>query len=212
MRASVIVPTWNGAKKLPDTMEALCNQGFHDFETIIVVDGSTDSTLELLSGYQDRLRNLKVHVQDNKGRAGSRNTGAHLASADLLIFIDDDIEVAPDNIQRHMQFHQDKKGDVLVGKAVLDERRIEGDSFLLYRFAQETDWNKKHVEGLNKITFQDYVFSTQNMSLSKSVFFSAGSFDERLSDSEDFDLSIRLLSKGLQMYYDTTLMVLHHDY
>jgi glycosyltransferase involved in cell wall biosynthesis len=212
VKASVIIPTWNGAKKLPDTMEALCNQSFHDFETIIVVDGSTDTTADVLRGYQTRLRSLKVHIQDNKGRAGARNAGARLASADLLIFIDDDIEVGPDNIQRHLLFHQEKKGDLLVGKAILDKRRIKEDPFLLYRFAQEMLWNNKHAEGLNRITFQDYVFSTQNMSLSRSDFVSAGGFDERLSDSEDFDLSIRLLSKGLRMYYDTTLEVLHHDY
>jgi glycosyltransferase involved in cell wall biosynthesis len=212
MTASVIIPSYNGCKKLPTTLEALARQTVKDFESIVVVDGSTDETTMLLEGFKTKMGGLKVITQKNKGRSGARNAGAAHAQSELFIFIDDDIEVMQDNVERHVDFHKRGIGDVLIGKPVLDARKIFGDAFQEYKARREQDWNAKFKPGLNSVTFENYVFTTQNVSISKPDFITAGGFDERLTDSEDFDLSVKLLKNGRRLFYDTTLEVLHHDY
>ena len=193
-------------------MEALCNQSFHDFETIVVVDGSNDNTLELLAGYHERLRNLKVHVQVNKGRAGARNAGAHLASADLLIFIDDDIEVQSGNIARHVEFQSTNAGEILVGNPILNAEKIRGDKFLLYRQQVERSWTVGFNARLNEVTFNSFYFTTQNVSIPRLLFLECGLFDERLKDSEDFDFCVRALLKGANVFFEPGLTVFHNDF
>jgi glycosyltransferase involved in cell wall biosynthesis len=132
MTASVIVPSYNGAAKLPVTLEALCHQSMDDFETIVVLDGSTDNSLQIVEQFEGRLPRLKILNQPNRGRSGARNSGVEAAQGPLLIFIDDDIEVMPDNVARHVEFHEKKVGDALVAKPMMDRRRLKGDSFQVY--------------------------------------------------------------------------------
>ncbi|NJL14020.1 MAG: glycosyltransferase family 2 protein [Microscillaceae bacterium] len=83
---SILIPTYNGAHKLVNLLEALTLQTDTDFETIILVDGSTDNTLELLQQNTWSLSALKVIPQANGGRALSRNRAAQAAEGNLLLF------------------------------------------------------------------------------------------------------------------------------
>src|SRR6266571_4199886 len=84
---SIIIPTYNRASLLPHTLNSVWGQSFSDFEVIVVDDGSTDATHQLLSGYQGRLR---VFPQNNRGPGAARNLGASRASGDYLAFLDSD--------------------------------------------------------------------------------------------------------------------------
>src|SRR6185369_7237614 len=97
MKASVIIPTYNGAKKIAVTLDALCKQTAEDFETIVVIDGSTDNTLEVAQQFSSKLQELRIIQRPNGGRAVARNTGAAEAKTGVLIFFDDDVEV-PENV------------------------------------------------------------------------------------------------------------------
>ena len=99
---SVVVPVYNGGLKLQDCIRSLLESEFDGkFEVIVVDDGSTDESIE-------HIRDLPVTIlrQENKGAAGARNAGARTARSDNLVFVDSDVVVQVDTLQKiyeHLQ-------------------------------------------------------------------------------------------------------------
>src|SRR5690606_12336104 len=87
-RFSVIVPAYNRAALLPRCLDSLRGQTFDDFEVIVVDDGSTDATPELVAEYVRREGRIRSLRQDNAGAATARNRGAETARGDYLLFLD----------------------------------------------------------------------------------------------------------------------------
>lgn len=87
MRFSVIIPTFNRSDLLIETINSILNQSFKDFELIVVNDGSTDKTKEVLDGYGN---NIRVIHKENSGSEKSKNAGAEIAEGEYLCFFDSD--------------------------------------------------------------------------------------------------------------------------
>ena len=87
VRVSVIIPTYNYARFLPRAIESVLNQTCQDFEIIVVDDGSTDNTKEVLMPFMDRIRYI---YQDNKGISGARNRGIRESKGTYIAFLDSD--------------------------------------------------------------------------------------------------------------------------
>src|SRR5688572_12313735 len=87
MLFSVVIPTFNRAHLLADTLESVFNQTFTDYEVIVVDDGSTDSTQQYLGSLDARIIFL---TQSNHGPGAARNLGARHAQAEYLVFLDSD--------------------------------------------------------------------------------------------------------------------------
>jgi glycosyltransferase involved in cell wall biosynthesis len=87
VKVSVIIPVYNGSKYLATTLESVLAQTYPLHEIIVIDDGSTDSSPEILRSYGDRLRVIRQH---NQGVAVARNTGLTHASGELITFIDQD--------------------------------------------------------------------------------------------------------------------------
>jgi len=86
-KVSVIIPTYNCAKYLPQAIESILNQTYKDYEIIIVDDGSTDNTKEIISVYQSK---IKYIYQDNAGVSKARNTGIQNSTGMYIAFLDAD--------------------------------------------------------------------------------------------------------------------------
>ncbi|WP_337866667.1 glycosyltransferase family 2 protein [Ignavibacterium sp.] len=87
MKFSVIIPTYNRSDLLIETINSVLNQSFKDYEIIVVNDGSTDNTKEVLSNYGDK---IKVIHKENSGAEISRNAGAEIAKGEYFCFFDSD--------------------------------------------------------------------------------------------------------------------------
>ncbi|SRR5260221_7724190 len=210
--ASIIIPTFNGANKLTTTLNSLQKQSEGNFEIIVVVDGSTDNTLEVLSSFGTKAQNFKIVIEQNGGRAYARNRGAEKATGEILIFIDDDIEIMNDNIQNHINFHKSHVDATLVGATRLNQVQVAADHFQLYRERSEQKLGQRFNEKITRVSFDNYIFTTSNMSVARTLFVEMGMFDERLRDSEDLDLSVRLLLSGKAIYFDPGLICFHNDF
>lgn len=92
-RFAVVIPTYNRADVVGRCVQSVLNQSVSDFELFVVVDGSTDGTLDVLAGVSDP----RMHVvsQANAGVSSARNAGIEASRAPLVTFIDDDDEVEP---------------------------------------------------------------------------------------------------------------------
>ncbi|MBT9539917.1 glycosyltransferase family 2 protein [Thiobacillus sp.] len=90
---SIIIPAYNAEAFIAATLDSVLAQTVAPAEIIVINDGSTDTTPELLSAYGSR---IQVFHQQNAGQAAARNTGARLSRGDLLLFLDSDDLLDPD--------------------------------------------------------------------------------------------------------------------
>lgn len=119
---SIVLPTHNRARLLPAAIESLLGQRYTNWEVIVVDDGSTDDTRQVVANIPDP--RVRYHYQENRQLNGARNTGVQLAKGSFLGFLDDDDQFLPDHLEllvntmkedRH-QFDIYRSGEILQGK------------------------------------------------------------------------------------------------
>lgn len=101
-KVSVIIPTWNRALYLENTLAGFLNQTNRDFELIIIDDGSTDDTFEKVKKYESRL-NIRYYFQEHKGLASARNKGIDESEGRYIINIDSDRIPSREFIDEHLK-------------------------------------------------------------------------------------------------------------
>lgn len=110
-KISVCIPTYNRKTYLLETLKSVCNQTVKDFVIVIVDDGSTDGTAQMVKGLN--LRNLIYHYQKNSGDAAARNKLIELATGQYLTFIDSDDLLVFDALERMVGVIQSQDEDVI---------------------------------------------------------------------------------------------------
>ncbi|CEN79301.1 glycosyltransferase [Paraclostridium sordellii] len=90
IKVSIVVPVYNVEKYLKESLDSAVNQSLKDIEIIVVNDGSTDNSQEILKVYEEKYSNLKVINQENKGLSGARNTGIAECKGEYIYFLDSD--------------------------------------------------------------------------------------------------------------------------
>ena len=120
---SLIVPVYNVQKYIEKCISSILDQDYANYEIIIVDDGSTDKSAEII----DRIANLNrdkivsIH-QENKGLGGARNTGLEKATGKYVWFIDSDDTIAPYSLKHLDEFIQKQEVDILVfDRVAIDE-------------------------------------------------------------------------------------------
>ncbi len=98
---SVIIPTYNRAKTLPRAIKSALSQSYKNIEVIIVDDGSTDNTEEIVKNYQDSRIVFLKHIT-NEGCAAALNTGISNVKGEYVAFLDSDDEWLPTKIEKQM--------------------------------------------------------------------------------------------------------------
>ncbi len=207
-KVSVIVPSYNGAHKLPNILKALEAQTVQDFETIVVVDGSIDNTREVLEGTEWRL-DLQVVYRENGGRAVVRNAGAAVAKGDLLIFFDDDMRPTAPCVELHLAHHTQYQASILVGSQLEDFEKVSSD-FQQFKAELTRTWTP--FDNFGQIPANQPFITAANFSLSKTLFEHLEGFDERLTDAEDFDLAVRAVGKQVPLYFNNKALAWHDDF
>lgn len=115
IKVSVIVPAYNAEKYLGRCLDSLIKQTLKDIEIIIIDDGSTDSTWNIIIEYQNRYQDIvKGHKNKrNIGTGSTRNVGLSLAQGDYIIFVDSDDWVSPDYCLKLWEKAIEEKADVV---------------------------------------------------------------------------------------------------
>ncbi len=108
-RVSLIIPAYNSEDYVARSIDTALAQSFPDLEIIIVDDGSTDDTPEILGWYAERYENVIIFRQENSGPAAARNTGIRQAKGEYIGFVDSDDMIHPDMITG--LFYSAKKND-----------------------------------------------------------------------------------------------------
>ena len=190
---SVIIPTYNRADYLPQTLDSLAAQTCRDFETIVVDDGSTDGTRELI---QSRPEPITYIYQQNAGPAAARNRGLSEARGDYIGFLDSDDMWKPRFIEV-MSACLD--ADPTLGMAVCKFLTIDNDGRILRE-------GKKGCGGdVTAQLFASTFVTTPSVLVRRQVLCEVGGFNPALPTNEDYDLWLRISLKHRIGYVEEAL-------
>ncbi|GAB3288148.1 glycosyltransferase family 2 protein [Hymenobacter tenuis] len=212
MVVSVIVPTYNGAYKVLNLLRSLEQQTYPIDEVVVVVDGSTDKTLDLISNNEFNLKNLKIVSQENQGRASTRNRGVTESTGELLIFLDDDMRPLSHCIESHIKHFIARPSSIGVGVQIEDFNKTNTD-FLRFKAEMSRGWMDKYSNSNGYFLLDENkpFITAANFSISKDTFQLLGGFEPGLKDAEDFDLAMRASEAGVPIYFINNAEAWHDD-
>ena len=200
---TVVIPTYNRAGRLRACLDALAAQTLVSeadegaFEVIVVVDGSTDGTRELLARYSAPFP-LKALWQENSGQATARNRGIGEAAGRFCLLIDDDILARPGLVAEHLRAQRETGGVLAAGRLTL---RIPADAgWYVRRYA--AGWAAHYARldtGAKPVTAEACYGG--NLSFPRAAFLAVGGFAVDLARGHDIDLARRLVAHGLAPRY-----------
>lgn len=197
-KVSIIIPTYNRAKLISRAIESVLAQTYKDYEIIIVDDGSTDNTQEVLAVYMDRIRYVR---QSNKGISGARNRGIGEVQGEYVAFLDSDDTWVPEKlaVQVEVLDRNKKVGIVYSRMQIFDE---EGKPC---GFKPEEKTGKNYLE-LLEIRGD---ITTSTVVTRKECFDKVGVFDPNLPPMEDFDMWLRI-SRFYDIYEVESPILAHY--
>lgn len=178
---TVIIPSYNRAYTIRKSIESVLNQTYTDLELIVVDDGSTDNTKEVVEGIEDS-RVRYIQSEKNVGACEARNIGIRAAKGDIIAFQDSDDEWVPQKLERQLEIINAGKADVVFCQK--ERRKLDGT------FIDITA--KKLEEGIVPYEFltRKSRVSTQTI-LAKREVFEDCLFDPVVKKAQDFDWVIR---------------------
>lgn len=153
---SVIIPVFNTEQYISRAIDSVLNQNFNSFEIIIVNDGSTDDSREILETYSKKYENIKVIHKENEGLGFARNTGLSYAEGEYILFLDSDDYIDKDTLEKVYNRAINTNADI----TVFNMRKVRelDNSIIEEQFLRLNDEvvNIKKI-GINKY-FKDYFF------------------------------------------------------
>lgn len=178
-KISVIMSVYNGAAHVAAAIDSILAQTFTDFEFLIIDDGSSDDTPNILKSYDDP--RIKIHTQANAGLTKALNTGLELASAPIIARQDADDVSYPERLATQLALLEAKPDVVLVGS----------NADVVYP-AYKAQWGTHTDIGLQKIVFFKTPFPHSTAMFRAGL----GSYDESFKTAQDMELWMRLAGQG----------------
>jgi glycosyltransferase involved in cell wall biosynthesis len=197
---SIIMPAYRVANYIGAAIESVLHQTFHDYEIIVINDGSPDvDELEaVLAPYRDRIVYL---AEENRGCSGARNTAIRVARGKYVALLDPDDLWEPDYLSVQVSMLEENPDiDVVYPNAL-----IFGDSDLSGRTFMDV------LPSNGEVDFEGLVSQRCNVMISvtarKDAIVRAGLFNESLRSAEDFDMWLRIVHQGGRIAYHRKILV-----
>ena len=196
MKISVIIPSWNRADRLAAALDSVYAQSLTPHEIILVDDGSTDDTRELLARHYPNVRYI---FQQNGGVSQARNTGITAASGDWIALLDSDDRWEPRKLEQQQA----------AIRATPDCKLCHSDEIWI-RNGKRVNPMKKHAKHGGWIFHHCLplcVISPSAVMIHRDIFTEIGLFDESLPACEDYDLWLRICAVYPVLYIEQPLIV-----
>lgn len=204
----MVIPSYNRKPLLRRCLDALATQAVDPgtFEIVVVDDGSTDGTTEMVEGLQLPCE-LRLLRQQQGGWAAAQNAGIEASAGRICLLIDDDIVASPGLVAAHVAGHAEQAGPT-IGIGPLTQVPPNGRDWYARTFAAEWD---KHYDALARRapTWMDCYGG--NLSAPRDALLASGGFATDLAAAADVELSFRLCEKGVTPIYFAAADALHDD-
>lgn len=206
-KVSVIIPTYNHATYVGQAVESVLNQTYRDLEVIVINDGSTDETWDVLYPY---IKDIRYFYQRNSGESSARNRGIKKARGKYIAFLDADDLWAPERLAFQVPLIEKNPE---VGLVYSESYRTAADGTILELALREHD--RRHLSGnIFPYLLCWNVISTQTVLVRKECFERVGLFDETLSSGElvheDYDMWLRVVRYYPVLFVDKPLAYSRH--
>lgn len=193
-RVSVIIPTYNYGQFVLHAIKSALRQNVHDLEIIVVDDGSTDGTSDIINPYKKR---IKYIYQENTGLSSARNTGIVNSTGEFIQFLDADDILGPDSITSQLKYLE-RKPDVYISvckNRLFKETPPDGyprscGTWRLFRENLEVHLCYFNVAPLHAFLSR------------REAIVQTGRFDSRLKACEDYDYWLRAAINGFVPHYN----------
>ncbi len=195
---SVIIPTYNRGWALTNAIDSVLAQDYKNFELIVVDDGSTDNTSNLIDRYAGRLKPIQ---QTNAGVSAARNRGIKEAGGDFLAFLDSDDTWLPQKLSRQMDFFT-RRPEALICQT--QEIWIRNNIRV-----NPKKCHKKPSGMIFEPSLDLCLVSPSAVMVKKELLKEIGCFDERLPACEDYDLWLRVSCRHMIYLVDDPLVIKH---
>lgn len=222
---SVVIPSYNYAHLILESLESAFAQTFTDYEVIVIDDGSTDNTREILKPYDGR---ITYHYQQNQGIAAARNTGTRLARGKYITYLDADDIWHPDNlrIKHEILSRYPELGGVFSDFLIFSASGVSHPRGTkeLYPFFRRTGMDFKDMfqqcgevsldEARTAIVYRGNVFDSlfwgnfilpTTMLVNRSFVLKAGDFRPHMRNQEDYEYWLRFARHHSLAYVDEVL-------
>jgi len=194
---SVVIATYNRARFLPETLDSVLQQRFRDFELIIVDDGSTDDTQQVLGNYGDRIR---VFYQENHGPSAARNLGTRHARGKWIAVQDSDDLCTPDHLETLFGLVEKNPsyGMVFANGCYLGGPEHNRETIIPQDKSRRLARDNVRLVDL----FEKSIVRLQAALISKEAWRTIGGLDENLRICMDLDLAFRIIIRYPVAYLD----------
>lgn len=203
-KVTVLMPVYNGEKYLREAIDSILNQTFTDFEFLIVDDGSTDNSVEIINSYQDSRINL-VKNDKNEGLVYSLNRGLSLAKGEYIARMDCDDISLPERLKKQIDFLDSNSEIAVVGTwvKVINEKE-ETQTIWHYPLKPlEIEWS---LYFYCPLAHPSAIFR-------KNIILAYDGYSQEIADAEDYDLWLRLAKENLlSNINDILLLYRQHDF
>lgn len=190
-KVSVLVPAFNRADFIEETIESVLQQDYPDLELIVVDDGSTDGTYEILCRYaeQHRVKLFTHKNRVNRGQSASLNLGLKRAEGNYIAVLDSDDKFLPGKVSSQVNF---LKANSHIGLVYGMGEAIDESGRWLYDILSEG-----HVEpnDPNAVLLDCYFLLPQNALVRREIYEEVGGFNESFRAAQDHDMLIRMAEK-----------------
>lgn len=188
--ASVVIPVYNTAQYLERAVDSVLNQTFSDIELLLLDDGSTDGSSEILDRYQALDSRCRVFHNPNRGVIVTRNEGNSLARADIIILMDSDDICMPERFEKQLGYLAAHPECVAVGSRML---LIDQDDMPIMYMGDKL--THEEIDSTN-ISGEAASFYQPTVAVRKAAVDKVGGYRPEYRRAEDFDLFLRLAEVG----------------
>ncbi len=205
MRVTVIIPTYNRAGLIEETVHSVLAQSYADFEVLIVDDGSTDHTQAVVSAAFSEEPRVRYHLQQNAGAQAARNKGTELASGEYVMYLDSDDLLHPEFLAKQMEsFALDHQLDGSIAQTAWFMQKPGDGPFV---------WNRVVLhDPLTSFLEQDVLWSTLGGVWRKEFIQKMGGWRLEVKSSQDVDFHLRAAYHGHRVRFIPEVLVYARDH
>ena len=196
---SVITPAYNASATIGDTIESVLSQTFSDFEMIIIDDGSSDDTANVVHRFKD---NRIIYIyQTSKERSEARNNGIKNAKGKYIAFLDADDTWFPEKLEKQIKLFEVSPG---LGLVYSDLYLVEDNTLrIIVQYSKIRKLFRGHVP--SRIMLEENFIQSPTPIVRREVFDNVGYFDPDLNPCEDIDMWIRIIARYAVDFVDQPL-------
>ncbi|HZG26333.1 MAG TPA: glycosyltransferase [Chitinophagaceae bacterium] len=225
MELSIIIPTFNRSALLKKTLQSIVEQEQTGivFEVIVVDNGSTDETPDVSQSFAGSISHFIYHYDDEPGQLTGRHRGTELATARIISFIDDDVELNPFWIRSVLELFNTSPDISIIGGPCLPKYQLYPPSWINY-FRETTPYGGTACLPLSLIDLGEgnfeidplYVFGL-NFSIRKNVLLELGGFHpdcipahlQKFQGDGETGLSLKARNRGVKAMYAASVFLYH---